>query len=519
MTAIPRYDTLRLILGDQLNPRHSWYRSKQPNILYVIAELHQEAYYVQHHIQKLCAFFLAMEQFAQGLRAAGHHVCYLTLDDTQQYSDLTELLAALCQRHQTTTLEYQQPDEYRLHQQLQTLTLPAPVSVQKVDSEHFYIPFDQLCTYFTPGKHQKMEFFYRKMRRQHSILMDGEQPLGNQWNFDHDNRKKLTPNDIAQLPEPLLFNCDTDAVLARINRHRIPYIGQPTTQLATPTNRKQAQLLLAFFCQYCLPFFGKFQDAMTCATQQSWSLYHSRLSFALNAKLISPQGVIQSAIAAYQDNSEISLAQVEGFVRQILGWREFVRGVYWANMPNYKALSTLSAHRKLPRFFWTGNTAMRCMSEAITQSLEYAYAHHIQRLMVTGNFCLLAGISPDEVDGWYLGIYQDAIEWVELPNTRGMSQFADGGLMATKPYAASGNYINKMSDYCRHCQYDVKQKTGPTACPLNSLYWHFLAQNKAQLQHNHRMSMAYRLWDKQGSEQRHAVLQRANWCLDNIESL
>ena len=272
----------------------------------------------------------------------------------------------------------------------------------------------------------------------------------------------------------------------------------------------QATRLLTFFCETCLPFFGRFQDAMTDQSHNAWSLYHSRLSFALNVKLLSPKQVIDSAIEAYRASpSTISLPQVEGFVRQILGWREYVRGVYWANMPNYANLNFLNAKASLPKSFWSGDTDMNCVRAAVTQSLERSYAHHIQRLMITGNYAML-GVDPTDVDEWYLGIYADAIEWVEMPNTRGMSQFADGGIVGTKPYAASGAYVNRMSDYCRSCRYKVKQSTGPDACPLNSLYWHFLDRNRTLLSSNPRMSLPYRNWDKKSSEDRIKLLIKPN---------
>ena len=259
---------------------------------------------------------------------------------------------------------------------------------------------------------------------------------------------------------------------------------------------------------------------MTIASPYAWSLYHSRLSFSINCKMLAPMEVIKTAISFYEKSEgKITLSQIEGFVRQILGWREYVRGMYWVNMPNYSKQNFLAAHRNLPDFFWTGNTNMQCLKSAITQSLEHAYAHHIQRLMITGNFALLAGISPDQVDQWYLGIYIDAIEWVELPNTRGMALFADGGWIATKPYAASGNYVNKMSDYCKGCRYNVKEKVGENACPLNSLYWNFIDSNYDKLSSNHRMSLPVRNWDKMEDIKKVEIRDHATNLLNNLDSL
>ncbi|OAN13062.1 deoxyribodipyrimidine photolyase [Photobacterium jeanii] len=524
-----KYTKLRLILGDQLNASHSWYHDihSQTDTLYVIAELHQEAAYVSHHIQKVCAFFAAMEQFAHALQQAGLHVLHLTLDDTVHYPDLPSLISALIEEYGIQHFEFQRPDEYRLYEQLHTLTLPQEVSCREYDSEHFLLPFSEIADAFPANKHLVMEHFYRRMRKRFDILMDGEKPLGGKWNYDKQNRNKLKAKDLAEIPQPLIFANPVTDIVKRLARHKVNTIGQLENQYSQshehilwPVNRRQAIELLDHFCRICLPLFGRFQDAMTDNSPHHWSLYHSRISFALNAKLLNPMQVIHTAIEHYQANqSDIDLAQIEGFVRQILGWREFIRGIYWGNMPHYAKTNGLGANRKLPDYFWTGNTNMACLKSAIDQSLEYAYAHHIQRLMVTGNFCLLTEIAPEQVDEWYLGIYIDAIEWVEMPNTRGMALYADNGILATKPYAASGNYINKMSDHCTGCHYDVKQKIGDNACPLNSLYWRFLDKHQSQLAKNPRTRMIYRSWDQLSNEQQQEVLDQANIYLNNIESL
>lgn len=511
---------LKLILGDQLNPQHSWYQTVNNDVVFVIAELHQEANYTKHHIQKITAFFSAMHQFANELEAKGHRVCYLTLDDTQAFDGLNELIAQLVNQFEVEHFWYQRPDEYRLYQQLCNLSGLINIPVYEADTEHFLIPFAQLPNHFTRASHVRMESFYRFMRKHFNILMDGDKPLGGAWNFDSQNRQSFKKSDIKAIPKPLVFNNDASDYLARIKQHEIKTIGQSSNQVAYPINKSQALTLLTFFCQNQLPSFGQFQDAMTMASPYSWSLYHSRLSFAINCKILSPWEVIESALEAfYQSDGQISLAQIEGFIRQILGWREYVRGMYWANMPEYATQNFLSAQRDLPDFFWHGKTNMQCLSSAITQSLEHAYAHHIQRLMITGNFALLAGISPAQVDQWYLGVYIDAIEWVELPNTRGMALFADGGWIATKPYAASGNYVNKMSDYCKGCKYNVKEKVGDDACPLNSLYWHFIGKNYHQLASNPRMSFPVRNWEKMPEAQKIEITEHATSLLNNLDNL
>ncbi|MGR5063843.1 cryptochrome/photolyase family protein [Photobacterium sp. DNB22_13_2] len=519
---VKQYKTLRLILGDQLNARHSWYHNVDDSTLYLISELHQEAGYVAHHIQKISAFFAAMEHFAKQLKLSGHEVIHLSLDQSAQFEDLPSLIDSLLQQHNCECFEFQRPDEYRLYEQLHTLAgslSQANIRCKEYDTEHFLLPFNEIQMDFPQGKHVLMEHFYRRMRKRFNLLMDDGKPLGGKWNFDKINRNKLKNNELKHIPNPLCFANNVTEILNRIEAHQVRTIGKAQQQLLWPVTATQAKELLHYFCQQCLPQFGCFQDAMTENSPHSWSLYHSRLSFALNSKLISPKDVIDQAIFAYEQDSVIDIAQIEGFVRQILGWREYIRGIYWANMPNYKETNALDAKRCLPDFFWTGNTKMACMKAAISQSLDYAYAHHIQRLMVTGNFCLLTSIAPDEVEQWYLGIYIDAIEWVEMPNTRGMALFADNGIIATKPYAASGNYINKMSDHCKHCYYDVKTKTEANSCPLNSLYWNFLHQHESWLAKNHRTRMIYRSWDNMTEDDRKLVINKANSLLINLEDL
>ncbi|RVU32854.1 cryptochrome/photolyase family protein [Neptunomonas marina] len=510
--------TLRLILGDQLNASHSWYQQQDDKVSYLIAELPQEVGYVKHHVQKVCAFFAAMREFTAALQAAGHDVIYLTLDETQHHATLAELIADLCSQHKVATFQYQLPDERRLRDQLSRLSLEG-VAISAAETEHFLLPEAEFPRFIKAGQHNRMDSFYRKMRKRLDILMEEGKPKGGQWSFDADNREPLRKDDLANVPEPLCFANDVTDILARLERHGVCTFGKAQAQLLWPINRRQAKALLAHFCTVCLPNFGRFQDAMTDQSPLGWSLYHSRLSFALNSKMLHPGQVIAAALAAYEADDAINIAQIEGFVRQIIGWREYVRAVYWVNSEQYDAQNFLLAERSLPEWFWDGDTKMRCLSQAITQSLDYAYAHHIQRLMVVGNFALIAGLSPDEVEAWYLGIYIDAIEWVEQPNTRSMALFADGGWVATKPYAASGNYINKMSDHCQSCHYNVKERSAPNACPFMSLYWHFLAQNKATLGTNPRMAFPYRTWDKMADTAKTETLARAQAYLHSLNEL
>lgn len=514
------YKTLRLILGDQLNPSHSWFKNKDPDTLYLIAEIYQETAYVKHHIQKLTAFFCAMKNFANALQHAGFDVLHLTLDDTAQEPTLIDVINKVALQFQCECIQYQYPDEFRLKSALHNFSLSSHLTVNAYDSEHFLLPYTDIATRFSKGQHHTMEYFYRFMRKRYNILMQDGKPQGGKWNYDTQNRNKFTQSDIDKIPKPKLFNNDVSTIIERLNRHKIDYFGYVEKDLPWPTTRKQAVECLDYFCNYLLVHFGHFQDAMTSHSEHNTSLYHSRLSFALNSKLIHPLFVINRVLKEYNSRqNEITLSQVEGFIRQILGWREYIRAVYWCNMPQYAQANQLNASNTLPSYFWSGQTKMRCLSHALTQSLNTAYAHHIQRLMIIGNFCLLTSSNPNEVDSWYLGVYIDAIEWVEMPNTRGMSQFADDGIIATKPYAASGNYINKMSDYCKGCHYDVKQKVGDKACPYNSLYWNFINKHRELLEKNPRIGMIYKNWDKQTPELKKQTLEQASYYLNNIENL
>ncbi|GIV28013.1 MAG: cryptochrome/photolyase family protein [Bacteroidia bacterium] len=484
---------LRLILGDQLNIQHSWFKEVRTDVLYVMMEIRQETDYVQHHIQKVMAFFLAMRNFAEELKNKGHQVHYIKLDDPNNTQLLTQNLIALIDEHHIVHFEYQLPDEYRLDVQLKQFCTSLKISHKVYDTEHFYSSRNELADFFKGKKTFLMESFYRHMRKKHGVMMQGENPIADKWNFDAENRKAL-PKDL-KIPEPKIFKRSVSELYSMLNKQGVKTIGTVYAEnFIWPITRKQNLELLEYFAKKLLPLFGNYQDAMTT---QSWSVFHSRLSFGMNVKLISPQEVVNRCIAEWEKRpNEISISQIEGFVRQILGWREYMRGIYWAKMPEYSQLNFFNHQQKLPEWFWTGKTKMNCLHHAIKQSLDYSYAHHIQRLMITGNFALLTGVHPDEVDKWYLGIYIDAIEWVEITNTRGMSQFADGGIVGTKPYISSAAYIDKMSNYCKGCYYDKSKKTGGKACPFNSLYWNFYDSNRKLLEKNPRIGMMYKVWDK-----------------------
>jgi len=509
--------TLRLILGDQLNINHSWFKTVDQNVTYVMMEIRTETDYVEHHIQKVVGIFAAMQSFSKELQQKKHNVIYFKLNDKTNLQCFEKNCKELISKHKFLRFEYQMPDEYRLDELLKSFCSNLSIPTEVFDTEHFYSTRQELGILFEGKKMYLMETFYRYMRKKHHVLIvDNDKPLHGKWNFDEDNRQKLpkTHHPIS----PFLFSNDVSEIENDIKKTTIKSIGSVDAKFFLwPINREQSLLLLDFFLKNCLQLFGTFQDAMA---PNEWSLYHSRLSFSMNIKLLSPQEVVNKAIEEYQKRpDEIEYNQLEGFVRQIIGWREYMRGIYWLKMPEYASLNFFDHSEKLPTWFWTGETKMNCMKHAIDQSLKYAYAHHIQRLMITGNFALLAGVDPSEVDKWYLGIYIDAFEWVEITNTRGMSQFADGGVVGSKPYVSSATYINKMSSYCTGCFYDKAKKTGDKACPFNSLYWNFYDKHEAKLASNPRIGMMYNVWRKMQPDTKADLLQQADFYLKHINEL
>ncbi|MGR3809235.1 cryptochrome/photolyase family protein [Jiulongibacter sp. NS-SX5] len=502
---------LRLILGDQLNSEHSWFKSKDEKTIYCLMEIRQETDYVKHHILKIAGFFLAMRSFAKKLENMGHQVVYLQIDDKSNTQSLTENLKSLISEYEVQKFEYQLPDEYRLDQQLNDFCGDLSIEYGCFDTEHFYTSRKDVKEFFKKKKTYLMESFYRSMRKKHDILLHDAEPVGGKWNYDKSNQKKWKNDTLV--PAPKEFDHDISDLLEIITKEEISFIGKKKKRFPFPISRDEALDQLNYFCENLLVHFGDYQDAMHTDNEM---LYHSGLSFALNLKLISPKEVVEKVERYYlQHQDEIDISQVEGFIRQIIGWREFMRGIYWAEMPEYADLNSLDNNNKLPEFYWTGKTKMNCLKTSINSSLKNAYAHHIQRLMITGNFALLAQIHPDEVDAWYLGIYIDAIEWVQLPNTRGMSQWADAGKLATKPYVSSGSYIHKMSNYCDSCYYDRKKKVDDKACPFNSLYWNFLDEKKAYFENNPRMGMMLSMLKKIDNKELKSIKERATKIIAN----
>lgn len=510
--------TLRLILGDQLNPDHSWYTQVDEDVVHVLMEVKQETSYVLHHAQKVLAMFAAMRAFAEHLRARGHRVRYIAIDHPSNRQAISANLDALIAHHQAARVAYQAPDEWRLDDELARWAQAQRskgLTVEMTDTEHFLTARGEAAQLFAGRKQWLMEHFYRHMRRRHGVLMTADrQPEGGQWNYDADNRKAWS----GQPPEPQDWRVPHDhhELWQDIVDAGVATFGSAQAErLPWPLDTDEARSHLRAFVAHALPHFGDFQDALS---QRANRLFHSLLSFALNVKMLHPREVIDAAEQAWL-NGHAPLAAVEGFIRQILGWREYVRGVYWAHMPGYGEQNHFGHTLPLPSWFWTGRTRMACMSRAIGQSLQDAHAHHIQRLMVIGNFALLAGLDPKALHHWYLGVYIDAFEWVELPNTLGMSQFADGGLLATKPYVSSAAYLDRMGDHCRHCPYQRKERLGPQACPFNALYWDFHLRHEDLLRRNPRIGMVYRQLDRMTPEAKQAIGEQAKHLRENLERL
>ncbi len=504
-----------LVLGDQLTPTVAALRAGDPrDDVVLLAEVAAEATYVAHHRQKIALVFAAMRHFASELRHAGWHVDYVTLDDPGNTGTLAGELARAVERHGAAAVHVTEPGEWRLAQDLDAWSARLGVPVHRHPDDRFHCDPGDFACWAEGRKRLRMEDFYRAMRRGHDVLMDADGPAGGQWNYDSANRSPL-PRDGPDIPAPPRFEADatTSEVLALVDERFADHFGTLET-FGWAVRRADAERARDHFIEHALPRFGDYQDAMR--TGEPW-LFHSVLSPYLNLGLLEPRDLVARAEAAWRAG-HAPLNAVEGFVRQILGWREFVRGIYWLCMPDYAQRNALGHERPLPGFYWTGETDMRCLHEAIAATRDHAYAHHIQRLMITGNFALLAGIEPSEVCDWYLVVYADAYEWVELPNTLGMALYGDGGLLASKPYAAGGKYIDRMSDYCRHCRYNVRQNTGDDACPFNALYWHFLMRHRERLGGNHRLRMPYRNLDRMDETKKRALWERAEAFLSRLDS-
>ncbi len=499
---------LILVLGDQLSMNLSALRAgDKASDVVVMAEVADEAGYVPHHPKKIAFLFAAMRKFAKRLSDDGWTVDYGRLEAGE--TSIVGALLAAATRHGADRVIATEPGEWRL---IEALT-HCPVPVDQRPDDRFIASHQDFAGWAKGRKALRMEYFYRDMRRKTGLMMEGDDPAGGQWNYDHDNRKPA-PGQV-DYSGPMRFTPDdtVQEVLTLVAARFGDNFGD-LDDFWFATDQGQARQHLAHWIKGGLPQFGDFQDAML---DDNRFLYHGLVGLYINAGLLDPMEVCEAVEAAWQAG-DAPINAAEGFIRQIIGWREYVRGIYFLEGPDYTQRNGLKHTRDLPAVYWGGATFMRCMKQSVAQTKEEAYAHHIQRLMVTGNFALLAGIAPAQVHEWYLAVYADAYEWVEAPNVIGMSQFADGGIIASKPYVSSGNYINKMSDYCGSCAYKVAQKTGKQACPFNLLYWHFLDRHRDLFKGNPRMGNMYAVWDRMDAAKRQTIITEGDDILARLDA-
>lgn len=506
--------TLRLVLGDQLTRDLASLRDMEDGDVVLMAELRDEATYVKHHKRKIAFLFSAMRHFAEDVRRSGATVDYVRLTDEGNTHSFAGEVERAAKTHGASRIVVTEAGEFRVQEMLEGLEKRTGLPVEIRTDDRFLCSHGEFADYADGTKQLRMESFYRRMRDRTGYLMVGEgDPVEGRWNFDHENREPIPKRvDVPERPD---WGVDgiTQEVLDLVAREFADHFGD-LDGFSYPVTRRQALHALRWFVEEALPGFGTYQDAMR---QGEPLLFHSHLSALMNCGLLTAREVCDAAEAAYKAG-DVPINAAEGFIRQIIGWREFVRGVYWRQMPDYGEANALKATRPLPDLFWTGETKMNCLAQCVGETKAYAYAHHIQRLMVLGNFCLLGGFDPREVQEWYLVVYHDAYEWVEMPNVVGMILFADKGLFASKPYAASGNYINKMSDYCGRCHYDVKKREGEEACPFNYLYWDFLDRHRDTLGQNHRLSRIYGNLDRMGEARVKTIRADARRFLDALPS-
>ncbi|MDD7911046.1 cryptochrome/photolyase family protein [Pseudovibrio exalbescens] len=503
---------LVVVLGDQLSMSLSSLRDvERADTVVLMAEVAAEASYVKHHKKKIAFLFSAMRHHAQALEADGWRVDYVKYGASGNSGTLCSEIVRAAKRWNVDRVFMTEPGEWRLKQEFEALKPDLACPLEMLPDDRFLCSHAEFGQWSKGRKQLRMEYFYRDMRRKTGLLMNGDQPEGGQWNYDQENRKPAA--DDLFMPNPPQFEPDsiTKEVLTLCEKEFADHVGE-LFPFWLGTTREQAEQAADYFFEQALPFYGDYQDAMLVGQP---FLYHSVLSPYINCGLLDPLELCRRAEEAYK-KGRAPLNAVEGFIRQIIGWREFIRGIYWLKMPEYIELNALNAHRDLPAFYWTADTQMLCLKEAIGQTLQHAYAHHIQRLMLPGNFAMLVGVAPKQIHEWYLAVYADAYEWVELPNTLGMSQFADGGIFASKPYAASGNYVAKMSNYCDSCTYNVKKKTGQDACPMNALYWHFLSRNEKQLAKNPRIAQIYSTWNRMSDAKRKEYIDSADAFLQTL---
>jgi len=501
---------LVLVLGDQLSHDLSALKAADKSCdLVVMAEVMDEGTYVPHHPKKIALVLSAMRHFAEDLRAEGWQVAYTRLDDAEASRSIVGELMRRGQAHGTSEVIATQPGEWRLIEALET----APLTVRQLPDDRFICSLEEFDRWAEGRKELRMEYFYREMRRKTGFLMEDGKPAGGKWNYDHDNRKPARDDMLRARPMQFTPDAITEEVLTLVEDRFGGNFGalRPFRYAVT---RADARRALDHFATELLAGFGDYQDAML---QDDRFLHHSVLSPYLNIGLLNPVEICDRVVEEWKSGN-VPINAAEGYVRQVIGWREYMRGLYFREGPDYVRRNELGHNRALPAMYWGAPTRMNCMAHAVEQTEEEAYAHHIQRLMVTGNFALLAGTDPAVVHEWYLAVYADAFEWVEAPNVIGMSQFADGGIVASKPYVSSGNYIAKMSDYCGSCAYSVKNKTGARACPFNLLYWDFIVRHRDRFGRNPRMGPVYRTWDRMDDDRREAVREGAAAFLARLDA-
>ncbi len=497
---------LILVLGDQLDPDSAAFDAfdVQQDAVWM-AEVREEATHVWSHKARIALFLSAMRHFAQALRERNVAVHYRRLEehDSTSLQDALMVDLAWLKPIQVIVVE---PGDFRVREQVVRAVQSVDLILKIRQDRHFLVTLDAFRAWARGRREFRLEHFYRHFRRVHNVLMEDGQPIGGQWNFDQQNRGAFDARGPGALAAPIRFLPDaiTTKVLALVASHYADHPGDLEC-FDWPVTPAMARDALNDFLAHRLIAFGQYQDAMW--SNEPW-LYHSRLSAALNLKLISPREVIDAVEQAWRDGLA-PIAAAEGFIRQILGWREYVRGLYWMRMPQYLADNALDAQEPLPAFYWNGQVDMHCMKQTIDQTLKYGYAHHIQRLMITGLYALLYGVRPAQIHAWYLAVYVDAVEWVELPNTIGMSQYADGGVMASKPYCASGKYINRMSNYCVSCRYKPAKAIGIDACPFTTLYWDFLLRHAARFARHPRTALQWKNLGRLGEGERAAIRAQA----------
>lgn len=500
---------LRIVLGDQLDREHPWWGEHSPEEdLIWMAEVREESEHVPSHRQRIALFLSAMRHFREWAEGRGWKVDYRRLEEKGNSQSLSGELGRALDRYEVERVEIVWPGEYRVGKALADLVRERGIVWKVHPDTHFYSTPGDFKKHAEGRKTLRMEFFYREMRKRHDILMEGGGPMGGKWNYDSENRRSFGKEGPGEVPDRLVCEPDkiTREVLELVEREFPNHPGS-LESFGWPVTPDDAEAVLEKFLEERLENFGPYQDALWKG--EPW-LYHSHLSAALNLKLIGARRVVEAALERLAPDHG-NLSSIEGFVRQILGWREYVRGIYWMHMPGYLERNALGAGEPLPEFYWTGKTSMACLRDAIGQTLEHGYAHHIQRLMVTGLYSLLLGVDPVKVHEWYLSVYVDAVEWVELPNTLGMSQYGDGGLMASKPYVATGKYLQRMGNYCAGCRFDPAVSEGENACPFTTLYWDFLLRHEEQLSSNPRMTMQLRNLNRVGDKWRDRIRERADW--------